>query len=66
MGAQVPIVDLAKAYLQVWVEERLWLYQIVVFKGKGYCLTRLGFGLNAAPLVMKAVLSKVLAQSPTM
>ena len=63
MGAQVSMVDLAKAYLQVRVEESLWPYQTVVFKGTRYCLTRLGFGLNVAPLVMKAILSKVLAQS---
>ena len=36
-----------------------------MFKGKRYCLTRLGFGLNVAPLVMKAVLNKVLDQSPS-
>ena len=63
MGARVAMVDLAKAYLQVRVEERLWPYQTVVFKGERYCLTRLGFGLNVAPLVMKAVLNKVLEQS---
>ena len=63
MGAQVSMVDLAKAYLQVRVEKKLWPYQTVVFKDKRYCLTRLGFGLNVAPLVMKAVLNKVLAQN---
>ena len=63
MGARVTMVDLAKAYLQVRVEESLWPYQTVVFKGKRYCLTRLGFGLNVAPLVMKAVLNKVLEQN---
>ena len=61
MGTQVSMVDLAKAYLQVRVKEKLWPYQTVVFKGTRYCLTRLGFGLNVAPLVMKAILSKVLA-----
>ena len=63
MGPNVSVVDLAKAYLQVRVEEKLWPYQTVVFKGTRYCLTRLGFGLNVAPLVMKAILGKVLEQS---
>ena len=27
-----------------------------------YCLTRLGFGLNVAPLIMKAIVSTVLSQ----
>ena len=40
MGARVTMVDLAKAYLQVRVEESLWPYQTVMFKGKRYCLTR--------------------------
>ena len=34
----------------------------MIFKGQRYCLTRLGFGLNVAPLVIKAVLNYVLSQ----
>ena len=30
--------------------------------GQRYCLTRLGFGLNVAPLIMKAIVSAVLSQ----
>ncbi|MEL7523245.1 MAG: reverse transcriptase domain-containing protein, partial [Cyanobacteria bacterium J06553_1] len=63
MGAQVTMVDLAKAYLQVRVERKLWPYQTVIVRGQRYCLTRLGFGLNVAPLVMKAVLNAVLGQN---
>ncbi len=33
--------------------------------GKRYCLTHLGFGLNVAPLIMKAIISMVLAQEET-
>ena len=62
MGVNVSMVDLAKAYLQIRVQEELWSYQTVIFQGQRYCLTRLGFGLNVAPLVMKAVLDYVLAQ----
>lgn len=32
-----------------------------MFHGRRYCLTRLGFGLNIAPLVLKKVLSRVLS-----
>ena len=65
MGQRVSMVDLAKAYLQVKVEKKLWPYQTVEFQGQRYCLTRLGFGLNVAPLVMKAILNKVLEQNGT-
>ena len=61
-GTQVAMVDLRKAYLQLRVKQELWPYQTVKFEGQQYCLTRLGFGLNVAPLVMKAVLNKVLDQ----
>ncbi|KRZ11563.1 hypothetical protein T4B_14 [Trichinella pseudospiralis] len=55
---------LKKAYLQIRIDISLWPYQTVIFKGKRYCLTRLGFGLNVAPLVMKAVLNCVLSRNP--
>lgn len=63
-GTNVSIVDLKKAYLQIHIHESLWPYQTVMYKGRRYCLTRLGFGLNVAPLVMKAVLNSVLSQDP--
>ncbi|OUC46538.1 hypothetical protein D917_07648, partial [Trichinella nativa] len=63
-GVNVALIDLKKAYLQIRIDKSLWPYQTVVFKGKRYCLTRLGFGLNVAPLVMKAVLNCVLSRDP--
>ena len=63
-GENVAVMDLNKAYLQIKIDDSLWPYQTVVFKGQRYCLTRLGFGLNVAPLVMKAILTCVLAQDP--
>ena len=63
-GANVAVVDLKRAYLQVHVEERLWPFQTVMIRGRRFCLTRLGFGLNIAPLVMKAVVRSVLEQDP--
>ena len=63
-GENASVIDLAKAYLQIRIHPSLWPYQTVCFKGQKYCLTRLGFGLNVAPLVMKAVLNYVLSQDP--
>ncbi|CDW53745.1 hypothetical protein TTRE_0000201201 [Trichuris trichiura] len=63
-GANVAVIDLKDAYLQVHVDEALWPYQTVEFRSHRYCLTRLKFGLNVAPLVMKTVPSFVLSQNP--
>ena len=65
LGTNVAIVDLRRTYLQIRVHESLWPYQTVIFGGQRYCLTRLGFGLNVAPSVMKSVLTAVLTQDET-
>ena len=65
-GKNIAVVDLKKAYLQLRTEKRLWPYQTVIVEGKRYALTRVGFGLNIAPLIMKAVVREVLSQCPTM
>ena len=44
------------------VQKTLWLFQTVKIGEQRYCLTRLGFGLNVAPLIMKAIFSTVLSQ----
>lgn len=56
------VIDLKKAYLQIRIHYSLCHYQTVVITGRKYecCLTRLGFGLNVAPLVIKPVLNCVL------
>lgn len=64
-GQQLAIIDLCKAYLQIHVDRSLWRFQTVVFQGKRYCLTRLGFGISIAPMVMKRILSIVLQADPT-
>ena len=38
---------------------------MVVFHCKKYCLTRLGFGLNVVPQIMKTIVSAVLTQEET-
>ena len=60
-GLNISAVDLKNAYLQIRVGKSLWPFQTVVFRGRRYCLTRLGLGLNIGPSVMKAVLGTVLA-----
>ncbi|XP_043225017.1 uncharacterized protein LOC122383025 [Amphibalanus amphitrite] len=61
-GSRVAAVDLRKAYLQLRLSEHLWPYQTVEIGGQRYCLTRVGFGLNVAPSVMKAVVQAVLSR----
>jgi len=65
-GSNVALLDLKRAYLQIHVHESLWAFQTVIVKGKRYCLTRLGFGLNVAPLIMKAIVNAVLTQEEPM
>lgn len=56
------IVDLKSAYLQIHISQEFWKYQLVRYKGRTYCLTRLGFGLNSAPKIMAAILKTVLSK----
>jgi ribonuclease HI len=63
MGEQVSTIDLRKAYLQIHIAPHLWKFQVVHFKGKNYCLTRLGFGLNVAPKIMCCIVNKVLSMN---
>lgn len=57
------IVDLKGAYLQIRISPDLWKYQLVRYKGKTYCLTRLGFGLTSAPRIMTKILKTVLGKN---
>lgn len=62
MSGATTIVDLKSAYLQVHVAKKLWKYQLVKYKGKTYCLTRMGFGLSSAPKSMTKILRTVLSK----
>ena len=62
MKEPLKILDLKSAYLQIHIDSSLWPYQKVCFKGKLYCLTRLGFGLCSAPKIMSKILQEVLAR----
>ena len=60
------VVDLKKAYLQIHVHTRHWPYQTVIYKDQRYALTRLGFGLNLAPVMMSSILRYVLQQNSSL
>ena len=64
-GPKAAIVDLRRAYLQIHVDKSLWPFQTVKIKGQRYCLTRLGFGLNVAPQIMRAIVKAVIGQDDT-
>ncbi|XP_054285261.1 uncharacterized protein LOC129001833 [Macrosteles quadrilineatus] len=64
LGEHVSTIDLRKAYLQIHIAPHLWKFQVVRFKDKNYCLTRLGFGLNVAPKIMSKIVNKVLSMDP--
>ena len=61
-GSNVSVLDLRRAYLQVRVHKSLWPYQTVIFEGKRYCFSRMGFGLNVAPSIMRAIVEAALAK----
>ena len=60
--SNISVLDLRKAYLQVRVHQSLWSYQTVLFKGRRYCLTRTGFGLNVAPSIMQTIFDTILTK----
>ena len=64
MGVNAIIMDLRNAYFQLFVDKSLLPYQTVQFKGRRFALTRVGFGINVAPLVMTEILACVLQQDP--
>ena len=64
-GSRIAVVDLRKAYLQLRLDRRLWPFQTVKVRGELHTLTRIGFGLNCAPLIMKAVVRAILDQDET-
>ena len=59
---RIAVVDLQKSYLQFRLKRQLRPYQTVMMRGQRLCLTRLGFGLNVAPMVLKVVAQTVLKQ----
>lgn len=49
------LLDIRKAYLQVHVSDDLQKYQAVLWQGRVYIMTRMGFGLSIAPKIMDVI-----------
>ena len=64
-GINVSLLDLRNAYLQIHVDKALWPFQTDIFRGQRFCLTRLRFGMNVAPLIMKSVIDGIVSQGHT-
>ena len=62
-GKNGAILDLRTAYFQLMVDQCLWAFQTVVYKGQRYALTRMGFGVCVGPRIMTKILNFVLAQA---
>ena len=58
-------MGLRRAYLLIHIDKSLWPFQMVKIKGQRYCLTRLGFGLNIAPQIMRSVIKAAIGQDET-
>ena len=59
-GSNIYMLDLRKAYLQVRIHQSLWSYQTELFKGRRYCLTHMGFGLNVTLSNMQTIINAIL------
>ena len=57
--AEFEMLDIRKAYLQVRVCPELHRYQTVIWQGKRYVMTRMGFGLSVAPKFMATIIRYV-------
>jgi hypothetical protein len=57
------LVDVDKAYMNVEVDRSLYPYQVVEVDGAQYAMTRMGFGLNVAPRVLKCLIQQVLKEA---
>ena len=64
-GTRIAVIDL-KSESSAETEQNLWPFQTVMVNGQRYALTRVGFGLSVAPLIMKGVVRAVLQQDPVM
>ncbi|XP_065182720.1 uncharacterized protein LOC135813558 [Sycon ciliatum] len=58
------LLDIKKAYLQVHVAPELQRFQMVVWQGQAFVMTRMGFGLNVAPKFMDIIVRWVTREFP--
>lgn len=55
-------LNLRKAYLQISVDQELWLFQTTIVQGQRYCLRHIEFRLSLELIFIKAVIKTILAQ----
>ena len=58
------LLDIRKAYLQVHVAPDLQRFQTVIWQGRAYVMTRMGFGMNIAPKFMDIIVRWVTHEFP--
>ena len=58
------LLDIRKAYLQVHVAPDLQRFQTVIWQGRVYVMTRMGFGMNIAPKFMDIIVRWVTREFP--
>ena len=64
-GTNILLLDLRRAYLQICIDESLWPYKTVVFKGPRYYLIQLGLGVNVAPLIIRSIVDTAMSKDQT-
>ena len=57
------LVDVERAYINITVHPKLFPYQVVKWDGKQWAMTRIGFGLNIAPRVLKCLIWYILKRA---
>lgn len=62
-GSDISVLDLWNAYLQLRVHQFLWPYKTVIIEVRRYCLTRMCFGLNVVPSIMRVIMDAVLSNN---
>jgi transposase InsO family protein len=59
------LVDVERAYMNVTIHPKLYRYQVVKWNGQKFVMTRMGFGLNIAPRVLKCLIEYILKKANT-
>ena len=59
-GSAARMLDIKKAYLQVFVSPSKLKYQAIKFRDKMWILTRMGIGFKSAPSVMTRIVHYIL------
>ena len=64
--AHARLIDVEKAFMNIFIHESFYAHLTVQYKNKYYCLTRLGFGLHLGCRVLKALLKHIFASADSL